>query len=66
MDSKGNGKKVLVTCPICGFRDEIDDFSKDDELCTHCGKSTYTFRTVNSIRKVFVGELSRKGQHREK
>lgn len=60
MDSKENGRRVLVTCPICGFRDEMDDFNKDYEICTHCGRSTYTFRTVNSIRNVFVGELRKK------
>lgn len=60
MDSKMNSGKVLVTCPVCGFKDEIDDFSKDNEVCAQCGRSTYTFRTVNSIRKVFVGELKKK------
>lgn len=60
MDSKKSGRKVLVTCPICGFREEIDDFSNDNEICAHCGKSTYTFRTINSIRNVFVGELNQK------
>ncbi len=60
MDSKENGRKVLVTCPICGFRDEMDDFNKDYEICAQCGRSTYTFRTVNSIRNVFVGELRKK------
>jgi uncharacterized protein (DUF983 family) len=54
-----DSKKIQVVCPICGFRDEIDDFSNDEEMCTHCGKSTYTFRTVKSIRNVFVGELSK-------
>lgn len=60
MDSKENGRKVLVTCPICGYREEVYDFSNDDEVCAQCGKSTYTFRTVKSIRKVFVGELNKK------
>lgn len=60
MDSKANGKKLLVACPVCGFKDEIDDFSKDNEVCAKCGKSTYTFRTVKSIRNVFVGELKKK------
>ncbi len=59
-DSKENGRKVVVNCPVCGFTDEVEDFNKDEELCVHCGKSTYTFRTVNSIRKVFVGELNKK------
>ncbi len=62
MDSKENGRKVLVTCPICGYREEMDDFSNDNEVCTQCGRSTYTFRTVNSIRNVFVGELNKKNE----
>nr|MBP3599317.1 hypothetical protein [Eubacterium sp.] len=61
-EDRANSKKVVVNCPVCGFTDEVDDFSKDDELCAHCGKSTYTFRTVNSIRKVFVGELNKKSE----
>lgn len=60
MDSKVNDRKIMVTCPVCGFKDEIADFSKDNEVCAQCGKSTYTFRTVNSIRNVFVGELKKK------
>lgn len=55
-----NRKKVLVSCPICGFRAEVDDFSNDNEVCEQCGRSTYTFRTLESIRNVFVGELKRK------
>lgn len=62
MDSKESGRKVLVTCPICGYREEMDDFSNDEEVCTHCGRSTYTFRTVKSIRNVFVGELYKKNE----
>lgn len=58
-DRKGNGSKVLVSCPICGYRAEVDDFSNDNEVCEKCGRSTYTFRTVNSIRKIFVGERSK-------
>ncbi|MGN1206626.1 MAG: hypothetical protein ACI4SQ_06535 [Eubacterium sp.] len=57
--------KILVTCPVCGYQEEVDDFNKDNEICTHCGKSTYTFRTVNSIRKVFVGELKKKERGEE-
>lgn len=59
-DSRENGKKILVSCPICGYQAELDDFSNDSEVCEQCGRSTYTFRTVNSIRNVFVGELKRK------
>ena len=62
MDSRKNGRKVLVTCPICGYSAEMADFSNDDEVCAHCGRSTYTFRTVNSIRNVFVGELNKKNE----
>lgn len=62
-DSKENGRRLVVTCPVCGFRDEVDDFSKDDEVCAKCGKSTYTFRTANSIRNVFVGELKRQKEN---
>lgn len=59
-DSRENSKKILVSCPICGFRAELDDFSNDSEVCAQCGRSTYTFRTVRSIRNVFVGELKQK------
>ncbi len=62
MDSNENSRKVLVTCPICGYREEMNDFSNDDEVCVQCGRSTYTFRTVNSIRNVFVGELNKKNE----
>ena len=59
-EDMANGKKVLVSCPICGFRAEVDDFSNDNEVCEQCGRSTYTFRTLDSIRNVFVGELMKK------
>ncbi len=59
-EDMSNGKKVLVSCPICGFRAEVDDFSNDNEVCEQCGRSTYTFRTLESIRNVFVGELMKK------
>ncbi len=59
-DKQQNGRKVVVHCPVCGFTDEVEDFNKDEELCVHCGKSTYTFRTADSIRKIFVGELNKK------
>ena len=58
-DGKENDRKVLVSCPICGYRAEVDDFSNDNEVCEKCGRSTYTFRTVNSIRNIFVGERNR-------
>ncbi len=61
-ESNERGRKVLVKCPVCGYTAETDDFSKDDEICVQCGRSTYTFRTVDSIRKVFVGELNKKNQ----
>lgn len=61
MEKQGKGKQLLLkTCPICGYREEVEDFSKDDEICEKCGKSTYTVRSVNSIRNVFVGELNKK------
>lgn len=63
-DSRANGRKVLVSCPICGFRAEVDDFSNDNEVCEKCGRSTYTFRTIDSIRNVFVGELKKKDSKR--
>lgn len=59
-NSEDNSGKVLVSCPICGFRAVMDDFSNDNEVCEQCGRSTYTFRTVDSIRNVFVGELKKK------
>lgn len=59
-EDMANGKKVLVSCPICGFRAEVDDFSNDNEVCEQCGRSTYIFRTLDSIRNVFVGELMKK------
>lgn len=59
-EDMANGKRVLVSCPICGFRAEVDDFSNDNEVCEQCGRSTYTFRTLQSIRNVFVGELMKK------
>ncbi len=62
---KEDNTKILVTCPVCGYQEEVEDFNKDNEICTHCGKSTYTFRTVNSIRKVFVGELKKKERNEE-
>lgn len=66
-NSEDNSGKVLVSCPICGFRAVMDDFSNDNEVCGQCGRSTYTFRTVDSIRNVFVGELKKKkaNQNRE-
>lgn len=63
-DLKETSGKVLVSCPICGFRTVMDDFSNDDEVCEKCGRSTYTFRTVDSIRNVFVGELKKKRRSR--
>lgn len=65
-ENAANGKKVLVSCPICGFRAEVDDFSNDKEVCEQCGRSTYTFRTIQSIRNVFVGELKKKDRESEK
>ena len=65
IDLKEDTTKILVTCPVCGYQEEVEDFNKDNEICTHCGKSTYTFRTVNSIRKVFVGELKKKERNEE-
>lgn len=65
IDLKEENSKILVTCPVCGYQEEVEDFNKDNEVCTHCGKSTYTFRTVNSIRKVFVGELKKKERGEE-
>lgn len=62
-DIKDNSRKLIVTCPVCGYREEINDFSKDNEVCAKCGKSTYTFRTVDSIRNVFVGELNKKAKN---
>ncbi|MCR5796919.1 MAG: hypothetical protein K6G63_03240 [Eubacterium sp.] len=59
-----NHARLLKMCPICGYREEVDDYNKDDEICEKCGKSTYTFRSVKSIRKVFVGELEK--ERREK
>lgn len=65
IDLKEDTTKILVTCPVCGYQEKVEDFNKDNEICTHCGKSTYTFRTVNSIRKVFVGELKKKERNEE-
>ena len=35
---KEDTTKILVTCPVCGYQEEVEDFNKDNEICTHCGK----------------------------
>ncbi len=55
----------MLPVPYVDIRKKLKILIRTMKFVRIVEKDTYTFRTVNSIRKVFVGELKKKERNEE-